>query len=65
MYFILTMEITLLLEFTDRSQLREWLMANHATAKECWVTMFRTKIPRADLQQRGLMTDTGRAAIAN
>ena len=42
------MEITLLLEYTDRSQLREWLMANHATAKECWVTMYRTKIPRTD-----------------
>ena len=39
-------EITLLLEYTDRSQLREWLMANHATAKECWVTMYRTKTPR-------------------
>ena len=42
------MEITLLLEYTDRSQLREWFMANHATAKECWVTMYRTKIPRTD-----------------
>ena len=42
------MEITQLLEFTNRAQLREWLEANHATAKECWVTMYRTKIPRAD-----------------
>ena len=109
------MGITLLLEFTDRAQLREWLIANHATAKECWVTMYRTKIPRtdcipyldvvkealcfgwidstvkrlpdgrcaqrlsprrkgshwtelnkqrcADLEQRGLMTDAGRAAM--
>ena len=42
------MEITLLLEYTDRVQLRKWLEANHATAKECWVTMYRTKIPRTD-----------------
>ena len=42
------MEITQLLEFTDRSQLREWLEKNHDTAKECWVTMDRTKIPRND-----------------
>ena len=42
------MEITNLLEFTNRTQLREWLEANHATAKECWVTMYRTKIPRTD-----------------
>ena len=42
------MEITLLLEFTHRSQLREWFMANHATVRECWVTCFRTKIPRTD-----------------
>ena len=109
------MEITSLLEFTDRAQLREWLMAHHATEKECWVTMYRTKVPRtdsipylhvveealcfgwidstlkrlpdgrnaqrlsprrknshwtelnkqrcADLEQRGLMTDAGRAAL--
>lgn len=44
----LYMEITNLLEFTDRRQLREWLEANHATAKDCWVTMYRTKIPRTD-----------------
>ena len=108
------MEITGLLEFTERAQLREWLMANHATAKECWVTVNRSKQPRtdcvpylevveealcfgwidstlkrlpdgrcaqrlsprrkgshwtelnlqrcADLEQRGLMTDAGRAA---
>ena len=42
------MEITLLLEYNDRAQLREWFMANHATATECWVTMYRTKIPRTD-----------------
>ena len=27
------MEIINLLEFTERAQLREWLMANHATVK--------------------------------
>lgn len=110
------MEIPLLLEYTDRAQLRRWLEANHASVKECWVTCFRTKIPRtdsipylevveealcfgwidstqkrlpdgrmaqrlsprrkgshwtelnkqrcADLEQRGLMTDAGRAAIS-
>lgn len=42
------MEITLLLEYKTRQELREWLTANHATAKECWVTMYRTKIPRTD-----------------
>ena len=42
------MEIVNLLEYNDRAQLREWFMANHATAKECWVTMYRTKIPRTD-----------------
>ena len=42
------MEITNLLEFNNRSQLRNWLIANHSTAKDCWVTTFRTKIPRAD-----------------
>ena len=42
------MEITNLLEFTRREELREWLTENHATAKECWVAMYRTKIPRTD-----------------
>lgn len=42
------MEITQLLEFTNRGQLRQWLIDHHATAKECWVTMYRTKIPRMD-----------------
>lgn len=39
------MEITLLLEFTQRQQLRDWLQENHASAKECWVTMSRAKNP--------------------
>lgn len=42
------MDITNLLEFTDRAQLRQWFIHNHDTAKECWVTMYRTKIPRTD-----------------
>lgn len=42
------MEITHLLEFTDRMQLRQWLFENHATAQQCWVTVFRTKVPRTD-----------------
>ncbi len=37
------MEITLLLEYSERRHLREWLEANHATAKECWVAMYKAK----------------------
>ena len=39
------MEITLLLEFTQRQQLRDWLQENHASTKECWVVMSRAKNP--------------------
>lgn len=42
------MEITDLLEYTDRAQLRQWLTEHHATARECWVTIYRTKLPRTD-----------------
>ena len=42
------MEITLLLEYKSREELRQWLIEHHATSKECWVTCFRTKIPRTD-----------------
>ena len=42
------MEINLLLEYRTREELRQWLLANHSSARECWVTMFRTKIPRTD-----------------
>jgi uncharacterized protein YdeI (YjbR/CyaY-like superfamily) len=31
------MEITNLLEFTDRGQLRKWLEENHASERQCWV----------------------------
>lgn len=41
------MEITLLLEFSERSQLRAWLQENHSKEKECWVVMSRSKTPRS------------------
>lgn len=39
------MDITLLLEFQERRQLREWLQENHSTAKDCWVVTSRSKNP--------------------
>lgn len=39
------MEITTLLEYSDRSQLRAWLQENHSREKECWVVMSRSKTP--------------------
>ena len=39
------MEITTLLEYSDRSQLRAWLQENHSKEKECWVVMSRSKTP--------------------
>lgn len=39
------MEITTLLEYSDRSQLRAWLEENHSKEKECWVVMSRSKTP--------------------
>ena len=39
------MEITLLLEYSERGQLREWLQNNHNTAKECWVAIYNCSIP--------------------
>jgi uncharacterized protein YdeI (YjbR/CyaY-like superfamily) len=42
------MEMTNFLEYSERAQLRSWLMANHACEKECWVTVTRTKIPHPD-----------------
>lgn len=42
------MEITNLLAYNDRKQLREWLEANHETAKDCWVTVNRSKLVRPD-----------------
>ena len=72
------MEITLLLEYSDRSQLRTWLQENHSKEKECWVVMSRSKTPPrrkkshwtklnmdrcTDLEDRGLMTPAGRRAF--
>lgn len=37
------MEIVNLLEYTEREQLREWLLANHAEALQCWVAVYRGK----------------------
>ena len=39
------MEITLLLEFAERQQLRDWLQENHASTKECWVVISRARNP--------------------
>lgn len=37
------MDILNLLDFTERSQLRDWLKANHNQAKFCWVVTSRAK----------------------
>ena len=42
------MEVTNLLTFTNRSQLRTWLEANHLREKCCWVACNRSKAPRPD-----------------
>ena len=39
------MEITILLEYQDRAQLRAWLQENHSKEKECWVVISRSKTP--------------------
>lgn len=36
------------LDFSSREQLREWLMANHASASHAWVACNRSKTPRPD-----------------
>ena len=41
------MEITTLLQFSGRSQLRTWFQENHFKEKECWVVMSRSKTPPA------------------
>ncbi len=38
------MEIDILLEYTDRSELRKWLEENHYIAKYCWVAAYRSKV---------------------
>ena len=39
------MEVTNLLSFKNRNELRQWLVENHSTARECWVVSFRKKQP--------------------
>lgn len=39
------MEVTTLLQFSDRSQLRAWLQENNSIEKDCWVIMSRSKTP--------------------
>lgn len=42
------MEVTNLLTFTDRGQLREWLERNHRSERCCWVACNRSRTPKAD-----------------
>lgn len=42
------MEVTNLLTFTHRQQLREWLMQNHLSERSCWVACNRSKKPKPD-----------------
>lgn len=39
------MNITNLLHFTQRSELRRWLEENHSTERECWVVTTRSRHP--------------------
>ena len=39
------MQITNLLQFSQRSELRQWFEENHNKEKCCWVVMYRTKVP--------------------
>ena len=42
------MEVTNLLTFTNRSQLREWLERNHLSERCCWVACNRSNSPKPD-----------------
>ena len=42
------MEVTNLLSFTERAQLRAWLEQNHSTESCCWVACSRSKEPKPD-----------------
>ena len=46
------MEITTLLEYSDRSQLRAWLRENHSKEKECWIDSTLKRLPDGRLAQR-------------
>ena len=39
------MEIVNLLELSERAQLRQWLLENHDTVRECWVVTYRKNKP--------------------
>ena len=42
------MEITNLLQFAQREELRHWLEQNHSTERCCWVVIYRAKRPEWD-----------------
>ena len=42
------MEVTNLLTFTDRRQLREWFEQNHLSERCCWVACNRSKTAKPD-----------------
>ena len=42
------MEITNLLQFAEREELRRWFEQNHLTERCCWVVMYRAKRPEWD-----------------
>ena len=42
------MEVTNLLTFTERKQLREWFEKYHLSEKSCWVACNWSKTPKAD-----------------
>ncbi len=39
------MQITLLLEYNSRQQLRDWLLQHGEDTREVWIAMFRSKRP--------------------
>ena len=39
------MQITNLLQFSTRSELRRWFEENNEKEKECWIVMYRSKVP--------------------
>ena len=39
------MQIRNLLQFSTRSELRRWFEENHDKEKECWIVMYRSKVP--------------------
>lgn len=42
------MEVTNLLQFRERTELRHWLLDNHTTERCCWVVIYRAKRPEWD-----------------